>query len=526
MGTGKSTAAKEAAAILGLPSIDLDRAIERRAGRSIRRIFAEDGEPAFRAMERDAMLEAARLSAVVVATGGGAVMQEASFGELARGAEVVVLTADPDVIARRVGGGDTRPLIAGDDAGGRMRSLMAERAPRYAAFGEPLDTSHAIRHVAGRAAADRYRARTAAGPADVRITVSGPAGPYAVLIGRGALLRVAEELCAVLPSLTSVAVVGAAAVSGSVADRVRAGLARAGIRATAITIPGDEAHKTVETAAGLWDRFRAAGLSRSDAVVAVGGGATLDAVGFAAATYARGVPLVNVPTTLLAMVDASLGGKVGVDHAGAKNLVGSFHHPSLVITDPDALAGLPTALVRHGLAEAVKEAVLASPAMLDVLETASFDAAGIPEDLDWLVEQAVRIKAAYVGADPADRSVRQSLNLGHTFAHAIESASGYTMPHGEAVSIGTVAAARLGERLGVTRPGTAVRLAALFVRLGLPVHAPPALRRAAMLDAMAADKKRRAGGAVFVVPTPGGAALVEGLDPRVALGSLVEGEPS
>jgi 3-dehydroquinate synthetase len=235
---------------------------------------------------------------------------------------------------------------------------------------------------------------------------------------------------------------------------------------------------------------------------------------------------VNVPTTLLAMVDASLGGKVGVDHAGAKNLVGSFHHPSLVITDPDALAGLPTALVRHGLAEAVKEAVLASPAMLDVLETASFDAAGIPEDLDWLVEQAVRIKAAYVGADPADRSVRQSLNLGHTFAHAIESASGYTMPHGEAVSIGTVAAARLGERLGVTRPGTAVRLAALFVRLGLPVHAPPALRRAAMLDAMAADKKRRAGGAVFVVPTPGGAALVEGLDPRVALGSLVEGEPS
>ncbi len=522
MGTGKSTAGREAAAALGLPFVDLDRLIEARAGRSIPDVFATGGEPAFRALERDAMADAARLSATVVATGGGAVMQREAFDELARGAEVVVLTADPATIERRVRSGAGRPMLAGEDVDARIRRLFEERSERYAEVGAALDTSHAIRGVAGPEAADRYRLRAADGP--TRIDVPGPAGPYPVLIGRGALDELPTELCAALPSCAAAAVVSEPAVASPIATAVTDALRATGIRVMSLTVPGGETGKTVEAVADLWDALRDAGLSRTDAVVAVGGGATLDAVGFAAATFARGVPLVNVPTTLLAMVDASLGGKVAIDHAGSKNLVGSFHHPSLVVTDPAALETLPGELVRHGLAEAVKEAILASPAMLDVLETEPLDARGLPRHLDWVVEQAVRIKAAYVGADPFDRDVRHSLNLGHTFAHAIESATAYGVAHGDAVAAGTVAATRLGERLAITAPGTAERARALFERLGLPVRAPAAAGRDAMIAAIGSDKKRRGARAVFVVPAPGGAALVEGLDPRDALTALeVEG---
>jgi shikimate kinase/3-dehydroquinate synthase len=524
MGTGKSTAGREAAALLGMTFVDLDRLIEARERRSIREIFAADGEPGFRLLERTALADAARLSSTVVATGGGAVMQVEAFDDLARGAEVVVLTADPEVISRRIGGSGAgrgrRPMLAGEEVEARILRLSAERAERYAAVGAPLDTSSAIRGVAGPEAAERYRRRAGDVPR-VRIDVPGPGdAPYPVVLGRGALARLPAELCDALPSCTTVAVAAEPAASEAAGVSVVAALRDAGLRVVPVRVSGGEAGKTVDAVVALWEAFREARLSRSDAVVAVGGGATLDAVGFAAATYARGVPLVNVPTTLLAMVDASLGGKVAIDHADVKNLVGSFHHPSLVVADPGTLETLPPSLVRHGLAEAVKEAVLASPAMLDVLGSEPLDDDGLPRHLDWVVEQAVRIKAAYVGSDPFDRDVRHSLNLGHTFAHAIESASGYGVAHGDAVAMGTVAAARLGERLGVTPAGSAERLSDLSVKLGLPDAVPPGTDRDAMIAAIGSDKKRRGERTVFVVPAPGGAVLVEGLDPGEALAAL------
>ena len=249
--------------------------------------------------------------------------------------------------------------------------------------------------------------------------------------------------------------------------------------------------------------------------MAIGGGAVLDAAGFCAATYARGIALVNVPTTLLSMVDASLGGKVAIDHAGAKNLVGSFHPPRLVLADPAVLASLPERELRTGLAEVVKAGILASPLLLDVLETE--DPTAI---LEWIVEQSVRIKAGYVAADPRDAGVRRSLNLGHTFAHAIESASDYAVSHGEAVASGLVAAARLGTHHGITDPAVEERTLSILEHLGLPTSPPAGLDTDRMLSAIAADKKRRSGKAVFVVPAPGGAALLEGLDPAEALTHL------
>jgi 3-dehydroquinate synthetase/shikimate kinase len=537
MGTGKTTAGREAARTLGMPFVDLDRVIERRAGRPLPDLFAVEGESAFRGMERRVLSDAARVSGMVIATGGGAVLHEQEFASLAGTAEVAVLTADPEVLTRRVRSGQGRPLLSGaGDVEASMRSILDARADRYAAAGAALDTSHAIRGAAAAEATRRYSARAGAGLPVVRVDVDGPAGRYPVAIGRGAIGSLETDLPTRLPDAATIAVV-AEATASSIADDIGARLARCGLRTVAVRVAGGELGKRMDTVSSLWDAFRNGGIGRRDAVVAVGGGATLDTIGFAAATFARGVPLVNVPTTLLAMVDASLGGKVGVDHGDTKNLVGAFHHPSLVVADPSVLGSLPRRLLLHGIAEAVKEAVLASPLVLDVLAAVAEDdhppAArngsqhspfSSDELVDWLVEQAVRIKAAYVAADPLDRDVRRSLNLGHTFAHAIESASGYAIPHGEAVSMGLVASATLGERLGVTREGTATRLRALLRRLGLPVAAPAGLSPDAMVAAIGADKKRRAGASVFVVPADGGAAAVEGLDPVEALGALdVEG---
>jgi 3-dehydroquinate synthase len=307
--------------------------------------------------------------------------------------------------------------------------------------------------------------------------------------------------------------------AGDAAEAVADSISSAGLTVVRLTLPPGEDAKSLTALGDLLTGLREQGIEPTDVVVSVGGGAALDAGGFAAATYARGISLVNVPTTLLAMVDASLGGKVAIDHAGAKNLVGSFHPPALVIADPAVLATLPDRELRTGFAEIVKAAVLASPLLLDFLEDQ--DPMTV---LEWLVEQGVRIKAGYVAADPRDRGVRHSLNLGHTFAHAIESASGYEVSHGEAVSIGLVAAARLGASHGVTDPGTEQALRSVLEKLGLPVAPPPGLDQDALVDAMAADKKRRSGSAVFVAPAPGGAALLEGIEPREAVSFLAPTE--
>jgi shikimate kinase/3-dehydroquinate synthase len=525
MGTGKTVAGRLAAEALRLPFFDLDEVIEARANMPVAEIFAQAGEPEFRRMERRAVLDAARLSGAAVATGGGAVLDGESFGALAEGAVVSLLAARPEEVVRRVGESGERPLLV-PDAPGRTRELLEARAPAYAAAGEALDTTELTPGEVAAEIAARYRAVAGSGEA-ARIPVEGPDGPYPVVIGTGAVDRLGEELAEALPGLRGVAVAADETVDRGAGERVSVALQRAGIRVAArIALPAGEAAKSVEVEAALWSQFRDAGLERSDAVVAVGGGAALDAAGFAAATYARGLALVNVPTTLLAMVDAALGGKVGIDHAGVKNLVGVFHHPRLVVTDPSTLASLSPRALRAGLAEVVKALLLASPLALDrlsSLEVAPTHADGTPRHLVWAVEQAVRVKAAYVADDPRDRGVRQALNLGHTFAHAIEAATDCAVPHGEAVAIGLMAASRLGAAAGVTPPETPELLLSVLTKLGLPTEPPAALNRERLLTAMLSDKKRRSGRAVFVVPAPGGAAGLEGVEPEQALALLLPG---
>jgi 3-dehydroquinate synthase len=425
----------------------------------------------------------------------------------------VVLTSSPEAIERRVGDARDRPLLT-SSPGEQIRALLAERAEAYAAAGESLDTTDVPSETTAEEIAALYRKRVP----DERTIVEVAAGHGPVIIGEGGLAVSGPEIASRVPDARTAALVSDPN-AGQAADAVAGSLAAAGLEVSRISLPPGEGAKTLTALGELLTALREQRVEPTDVVVSVGGGATLDAGGFAAATYARGIALVNVPTTLLAMVDASLGGKVAIDHAGAKNLVGSFHPPALVIADPEALSSLPERDLRTGLAEIVKAAVLASPLLLDFLEKQDPMAR-----LKWLVEQAVRIKAGYVAADPRDRGVRRSLNLGHTFAHALESATDYGISHGEAVSIGLVAAAHLGAEHGVTDPGTAERLRSILDALGLPVEPASGPDPEAVIEAMAADKKRRSGNAVFVVPAPGGAALLEGIDPKEAASFLVPTE--
>jgi 3-dehydroquinate synthase len=279
--------------------------------------------------------------------------------------------------------------------------------------------------------------------------------------------------------------------------RTTAGLETAGYRVVAANIPSGEVYKTLETVAGLWDIFLEAGLERGSTVVALGGGVTGDLTGFAAAVYLRGVRWVGVPTTLLAMVDSSLGGKTGADLPQGKNLIGAFHPPALVLADPDALATLPEAEMRSGLAEVVKHGVIADPELFALCES-GWDA--VCENRAELVRRAMAVKVRVIQEDPYEKGRRASLNLGHTIGHAVELASGFRLRHGEAVAIGMVVEARIAERMGLASSGLADRIAAVLAGLGLPTEIPSDLERGKIMQITSVDKKRSGGRAKYALP--------------------------
>lgn len=309
-------------------------------------------------------------------------------------------------------------------------------------------------------------------------------GATPVHVGAGLLARLPALVAAHAPARVAV-----------ISDATVAALHPAPLPdALALAFPAGEASKSRAVWAELTDQMLVAGLGRDALVVAVGGGVTTDLAGFVAATFLRGIPWIAVPTTTLAMLDAAVGGKTGVDTAHGKNLVGAFHHPIAVVADPSLLATLPDRTYREGLAEAVKHAAITSAAEVAWLEAhAGAIAARDPGTLAALVERNVAIKAAVVADDEREAGRRAILNAGHTAAHALEHAHRLALPHGEAVAIGLVAEARLGERLGLTAPGTAARLAELCTALGLPTSPPHDTDPARLREALRQDKKNRAG---------------------------------
>ncbi|MDQ1696842.1 MAG: 3-dehydroquinate synthase, partial [Frankiaceae bacterium] len=300
--------------------------------------------------------------------------------------------------------------------------------------------------------------------ADVTTIHVGGSSPYDVQVG--------HRLAAELPSLVGDAATVALVVSGPVDDvagRLEDALTATGRRVVRADVPSGERGKSLETLASLWDLFGRSAVTRTDAIVAVGGGATTDVAGFAAATWLRGVRVVHVPTTLLGMVDAAVGGKTAVNTSAGKNLVGAFHPPSGVLVDLDVLASLPVAEWVNGLAEVVKAGFVADPAILDLLED-DLDAAGGPGGAHTreLVERSIRMKADVVSADLRESGLREVLNYGHTLGHAIEQVEEFRWPHGHAVSVGLVFAAALARLDGRLDPATTERHRAVLEALGLP----------------------------------------------------------
>ncbi len=460
MGAGKSTLGPTLAERLGRPFVSTDEVVEERAGSSVAELFARQGEPAFRELEERAALDVlARRTLSVIELGGGGLLSAATRAGLEESAFTLHLETTPEVAWDRVAASG-RPLARDPED---FRALFEERRALYeAANASVCDLDGAVLAAAG------------------------------VDVSAGTLDRLGE----LVPGMGTVELIADALVESLYGQRVRVAL---GTRLAGFhVVPAGERAKTASEAERLWSALRA---GRSWTIVAVGGGSTLDVAGFVAATYLRGVPWVSVPTTLLAQVDAAIGGKTAIDLPEGKNVVGAFHWPARSVIDPEVLATLSAAEVKNGRAEVVKTGLLAGERLWE-LETS----------------QQVRCCAAFKSAiclrDPHDRGGRAQLNLGHTFAHALETASGFSLAHGHAVALGLLAALRVS---GLESDARMVQ----------EILRPPLAKvdREGAWAALARDKKADEGGPrLILLDAPGKPRVGVAVEPRIvraALDSLI-----
>ena len=463
MGAGKTTLGPQVAAQLGRAFVSVDAHVEAQTGKSIPELFSERGETRFRELEANAAAELlGRPTPMVLELGGGAVAASATRAALTERAFAVHLETSADEAWERVRGSE-RPLARDAQA---FRSLFDERAPLYneVADGTARDADGVVLAAAG------------------------------IHVEEGA----SHHLATLIPGDGSVELVIDATVFSLHGDRIRSALGDR-LAPGAHEVPPGEASKTITHATRLWSALR---LDRSGTLVAVGGGTALDLAGFTASTYLRGVAWVAVPTTLLAQVDAAIGGKTAVDLPEGKNLVGTFHWPARVIVDPALLETLPDVERENGLAEVVKTGLLAGEPVWELPAAEQ-------------VRRCAAFKAAVCLRDPHDRGARTQLNLGHTFAHALEAASNYSLPHGRAVALGLVAACRLSGLENEAR---------LVEELLQP--RPAAVDREEAWAALARDKKAVAGRARLVLlDAPGSPRIgveVDDAAVRAALDALIE----
>jgi 3-dehydroquinate synthase len=359
-------------------------------------------------------------------------------------------------------------------------------------------------------------------PTRIGVPVNGRA--YDVVVGSRILEHLDEHVTLPADAARAVVVTQEPVIAAGHVEPVEDALRRAGLDVHRREVPDGEGAKDVDVLADLWASCAELPLARTDLVVAVGGGVVGDLAGFAAATFNRGVAVLQVPTTLLAQVDAAIGGKTGINLAQGKNLVGAFHQPVGVVCDVDVLATLPGRVRTEGLGEVVKYGLSHDPTILHLLEERTGGGAARVDDpllLEELVRRSVAVKAAVVAADEREGGQRAFLNLGHTYGHAIEALTGYDLVlHGEAVSMGLVLALRLGVRLGATPATVADRGERLLERVGLPIR-PPTLDRAAVWATMRRDKKAGRDGVRFVLLEDEGRCVLR-VPPEVDVDAVID----
>jgi shikimate kinase/3-dehydroquinate synthase len=520
MATGKTTVGKALAARLDLPFLDTDAVITERTGRSVPDLWRSEGEAAFRAREAELAREllAPGQPQRVIAFGGGTVTAKETRWLALDRALLVTLTARPETVAARVVDLSKRPNLAvGGDPVARAAQLIAERAAAYAeahAFlsTDDLDPEEVV---------DEIRAL------QLRDPLVMPLGErsYTLDFAIGAPSRVTDALA----SLTGGAPSSILVVTDSHVQRARGAALDKALKPLAVPVsrvslsPG-ESQKVLASAATIWDAALGAGVDRDALVLSFGGGVVGDLAGFAAATILRGIRVLHVPTSLLSMVDSSVGGKTGIDHPAGKNLIGAFHQPSAVVIDLAHLTSLPKRELRAGLAEVVKIAVTSDEALLETLEADAVALVGGDlEKLAPVVRAAVRAKIHAVRDDEHETTGQRAiLNFGHTVGHAIETFGGFERwVHGEAVALGTVAELAVGVKLGKTPAALLERVRALLGRLELPVELPRA-ELLASLPHLSRDKKRVKDGFKLPLVHGPGRATTEYVS-RAALESALRG---
>jgi 3-dehydroquinate synthase len=486
-GSGKSTTGILLAKSFNMKAIDLDMEIENRIGRKIPTIFQVDGEASFRRIEKEvlfSLLDQEKNSVLML--GGGTLLDPENRARVEEAGRVICLRASSEVLFRRLSfDSNKRPLLH-ENLKSDLEKLLEKRSSHYDSFTVQLDTS-------GLALEDCvYEIQILIG----RFSIGGMGNEYPVMIQPGGLATLGEQMRE--NGLSGPVTLVCDSNTGPLyAENCLHSLKQAGYPAKLIQIPAGEEYKTIETVSFLWREFLHIGLERGSTVVALGGGVTGDLAGFAAATYLRGIPWVNVPTSLLAMVDSSLGGKTGADLPEGKNLIGAFHSPRLVLTDPEVLATLPQREVRNGMAETIKHGVIADPLLYSLCQSVNLNeiAGAFP-----LISRSVGVKARVIVEDPFEKNIRQGLNFGHTVGHGVEKVSNYRIAHGEAVSIGMVSEVKLAERVGIARDGLADEITAVLKSNGLPVTVPQELDRNQIKAAMGYDKKKSGGQIHFALP--------------------------
>jgi shikimate kinase / 3-dehydroquinate synthase len=496
-GSGKTTLGRQLAQSLAVPFADMDEKIEMQAGQSIPVIFQQEGESGFRQREKLALHTILDEPAGVVALGGGALLDEDNRRLVERAGIVICLHAPLEILQERLSQSKVeRPLLQPIPKAGNeyeasleqnLKDMLARRTSHYQSFDSQLDTSRtelselvfAIQTLAG-----TFRVTGMGSAYDVRVVNHGLDRIGAEIAGRGLS--------------APVMVVSDENVASQYGERVLRSLRDSGLEGSLFAIQPGEQHKTIALVQTMWQAFLDCGIERGSTILALGGGVVGDLAGFAAATYLRGVNWVLAPTSLLAMVDASLGGKTGADLPQGKNLIGAFYPPQLVYSDPEVLNTLPLPELRSGMAEAVKAGIIGDRRLFELC-CLGWDAVN-NANREEIVRRAMAVKVKVIQDDPYEKGRRACLNLGHTVGHAVEHTSAYRLRHGEAVSIGMVVEACLAEKLGIAESGLARRIRICLESLGLPVVIPDDLNQDKILEAMQLDKKRSRSQVRFALP--------------------------
>ena len=484
--SGKSSLGRAFAAQTKLPFWDADRLIEERSGMSIAEIFSGGGEESFRRQEAQILQELVGQPEGVVALGGGALLDKENRDLVEKKGEVYLLEAEREVLMERMRSSHTQRPLLKDSPAEKLHRLLRDRETHYQSFPRRISTT-------GKEIEElvlELETRTGL------FFLSGLGEGYPVRIQEGILEEAGEMLRR--EGLTGpVIVVSDENVSALYARGVVGALQAAGYQSGLVVVSPGEASKSVSSLQAIWDRFLALGLERGGTVPALGGGVVGDLAGFAAATIFRGISWVNLPSSLLAMVDAAVGGKTGINLSQGKNLVGCFHAPRFVGIDPGVLSTLPEDQRRSGMAEVIKHGMIADPALW---ELAARGPVVFSNQVEELICRAVAVKAHIVRKDPYEKHIRQALNFGHTIGHAVEKISGFQLCHGEAVAVGMVAETYLAELLGLAKTGLSGELIKVLDRWDLPTRIPGAIGNDEILKVMDFDKKKTRGKVRLALP--------------------------